>query len=136
MNLFINIIWQPRESILERLKQLAVTRGQSAEEIISEAVTLYLDTQKNAKQILNQTLLSASLQAGHLCPFNQSRSCAKKLLINRGGITLPCCRKLSEIDVGAVDKIHDAVVLVALEQFRQGGDQFLVAGLAGLGAVG
>ena len=41
----MNIIWQPRESIFERLKQLAITREQPAEEIISEAVTLYLDTQ-------------------------------------------------------------------------------------------
>ena len=41
----MNIIWQPRESIFERLKQLAITRDQPTEEIISEAVTLYLDTQ-------------------------------------------------------------------------------------------
>ena len=41
----MNIIWQPRESIFERLKQLAITRGQSTEDIISEAVTLYLDSQ-------------------------------------------------------------------------------------------
>lgn len=44
-NSIMNIIWQPRESIFERLKQLAITRGQSTEDIISEAVTLYLDSQ-------------------------------------------------------------------------------------------
>ncbi len=41
----MNVIWHPRESILQRLTQLANSRGQSTEEIISEAVTLFLDTQ-------------------------------------------------------------------------------------------
>jgi hypothetical protein len=37
--------WNPEQTLLEKVRNLAIQRGQSPESIISEAVRLYIETQ-------------------------------------------------------------------------------------------
>ncbi|MGI2904190.1 hypothetical protein [Tolypothrix sp. VBCCA 56010] len=37
--------WNPEQTLLEKVRNLAIKRGQSPESIISEAVRLYIETQ-------------------------------------------------------------------------------------------
>lgn len=37
--------WNPEQTLLEKVRKLAIKRGQSPESIISEAVRLYIETQ-------------------------------------------------------------------------------------------
>ena len=37
--------WNPEQTLLEKVRYLAIQRGQSPESIISEAVRLYIETQ-------------------------------------------------------------------------------------------
>jgi len=82
----MTIVWNPRESILERLKQLAVTRGQPAEEIISEAVTLYLDTQPERQTAIESDAL-IGLFAGWPSLATQSEQILREEIADRSGWT-------------------------------------------------
>ncbi len=82
----MNIIWQPRESILERLKQLAITREQPAEEIISEAVTLYLDTQVECQTDTEADSL-VGLFAGWPSLATQSEQILREEIVDQSGWT-------------------------------------------------
>lgn len=82
----MNIIWQPRESILERLKQLAITRNQPVEEIISEAVTLYLDTQKERRTDIESDAL-IGLFSGWPSLATQSEQILREGIADQSGWT-------------------------------------------------